>query len=88
MTNHTWDLVTLPIVCKPIKCKWIFRNGSIDKFKERLVVVGYTQKKGIDYFETYSPMTNIAIIRTLIVLAAIHNLVIHQMDVKMAFLKW
>ena len=46
MTNHTWDLVELPIGCKPIKCKWIFRkkmrpDGSIDKFKARLIVVGY-----------------------------------------------
>ncbi|KAL0385036.1 UNVERIFIED_CONTAM: Retrovirus-related Pol polyprotein from transposon TNT 1-94 [Sesamum radiatum] len=51
MTNHTWDLVDLPIGSKPIKCKWIFKkkikpDGSIDKFKARLVVVGYTQKEG------------------------------------------
>ncbi|KAL0416828.1 UNVERIFIED_CONTAM: Retrovirus-related Pol polyprotein from transposon TNT 1-94 [Sesamum latifolium] len=51
MTNHTWDLVDLPVGSKPIKYKWIFKrkikpDGSIDKFKARLVVVGYTQKKG------------------------------------------
>ncbi|KAK4382271.1 Retrovirus-related Pol polyprotein from transposon TNT 1-94 [Sesamum angolense] len=50
MENHTWDLVDLPRGSKPIKCKWIFKkkirpDGSIDKFKARLVVVGYTQRK-------------------------------------------
>ncbi|KAL0348974.1 UNVERIFIED_CONTAM: Retrovirus-related Pol polyprotein from transposon TNT 1-94 [Sesamum angustifolium] len=91
MTNHTWDLEDLPVGSKPIKCKWIFKkkikpDGSIDKFKARLVVVGYTQKKGIDYFDTYSPVTKIATIRALIALSAINDLMIHQMDVKTAFL--
>ncbi|KAK4385597.1 Retrovirus-related Pol polyprotein from transposon TNT 1-94 [Sesamum angolense] len=50
MENHTWDLVDLPRGSKPIKCKWVFKKkirpgGSIDKFKARLVVVGYTQRK-------------------------------------------
>ena len=79
LTNHTWDLVDLPKGCKPIKCKWIFGkklrpDGTIDKFKARLVVVGYAQRKDIDYFDTYSPVTKIATIRTLVALAAIFNL--------------
>ncbi|KAL0332841.1 UNVERIFIED_CONTAM: Retrovirus-related Pol polyprotein from transposon TNT 1-94 [Sesamum calycinum] len=50
LENHTWDLVDLPRGSKPIKCKWVFKkkirpDGSIDKFKARLVVVGYTQRK-------------------------------------------
>ncbi|XP_075095193.1 uncharacterized protein LOC142173494 [Nicotiana tabacum] len=47
---------------------------------------GFNQKKGIDYFDTYSLVTKIATIRTRVALATIHNLVIHQMDVKTAFL--
>ena len=60
--------------------------GSIDKYKARLVIRGSDQKKGIDYFDTYSPVTKIATIRALIALAVIFDLVVHQMDVKIAFL--
>ena len=61
-------------------------DGTIDKFKVRLVAKGFTQKQGIDYFDTYSSVARIATIRLLIALASIHKLVIHQMDVKTAFL--
>ena len=60
--------------------------GSIDKYKVRLVVKGYNQKEGLDYFDINSPITRISSIRMLIVIAAIHNLKIHQMDVKTVFL--
>ncbi|GJS00640.1 zinc finger, CCHC-type containing protein [Tanacetum coccineum] len=77
--------------CKPFGCKWIFKrkmkvDGTIDKFKARLVIQGFRQKEGIDYFDTYSPVARITAIRLLLALAAIHNLVIHQMDVKTTFL--
>ncbi|KAJ9553006.1 hypothetical protein OSB04_017051 [Centaurea solstitialis] len=61
-------------------------DGSIDKFKARLVIQGFRQQEGIDYFDTYAPVARISTIRLLIALGAIHNLVIHQMDVKTAFL--
>ncbi|GKB97451.1 zinc finger, CCHC-type containing protein [Tanacetum coccineum] len=61
-------------------------DGIIDKFKARLVIQGFRQKEGIDYFDTYAPVARITTIRLLLALAAIHNLVIHQMDVKTAFL--
>jgi len=50
------------------------------------VIRGFDQKKSIDYFDPYSPATNITTIRTLVALTAIHSLVVHQMDVKAAFL--
>ena len=82
-------LSDLPLRNKPICCKWVFKrklkpDGSIDKYKARLVAKGFTQKKGIDYFDTYSPVTRITTIRTLLALAS--NLIIHQMNVKTAFL--
>ena len=61
-------------------------DGTIDKFKARLVAKGFTQKQGIDYFNTYSPVARIATIRVLVALASIHKMVIHQMDVKIIFL--
>ena len=61
-------------------------DGSIDKYKTRLVVKGYRQTEGVDYFDTYSPITRITSIHMLIATATLHNLKIHQMDVKIAFL--
>ena len=91
MQNHTWDLVSLPPGCKTIGCKWIFKrkmkpDGSIEKYKARLVAKGYKQKEGLDFFDTYSPVTRITSIRILISLASIYKMEIHQMDVRTAFL--
>jgi len=91
MQNQTWVLVNLPPGSKPIGCKWIFKkklkvNNTIDKYKTRLVAKGYHQKEGKDFFDTYSPITRITSIRVLIAIAALHNLEIHQKDVKTAFL--
>nr|GFA41622.1 zinc finger, CCHC-type [Tanacetum cinerariifolium] len=91
MTNNSWVLSDLPYGCKPLGCKWIFKkkmkvDGTIDKFKARLVIQGFRQKEGIDYFDTYAPVARITTIRLLLDLVAIQNLVIHQMDVKTTFL--
>ena len=90
MSNGTWVLVDLPPSCKPIGCKWVFRrkyntDGSLQTFKARLVTKGFIQK-GVDYFDTYAPMARITSIRVLFSLASIHDLYIHQMDVKTTFL--
>ncbi|RVW42300.1 Retrovirus-related Pol polyprotein from transposon TNT 1-94 [Vitis vinifera] len=91
LQNHTWELVDLPPGTKTLGCKWIFKkkmkaDGSTDKYKARLVAKGYKQREGLDYFDTYSPVSRITSIRMLIAIAAINNLEIHQMDVKTAFL--
>lgn len=61
-------------------------NGSIDEYEAKLVAKGYNHKKGLDYFDTYSPVTRITIIRVLIALVVAYNLEIHQMDAKTTFL--
>ncbi|GJZ20754.1 retrovirus-related pol polyprotein from transposon TNT 1-94 [Tanacetum coccineum] len=71
--------------------KWIFKkkmkaDGTVDKYKARLVIQGFRQREGLDYFDTYSPVTRITSIRMIIAIAALRNLEIHQMDVKTAFL--
>ncbi|KAJ9539459.1 LOW QUALITY PROTEIN: hypothetical protein OSB04_032192 [Centaurea solstitialis] len=89
--NNTWKFVDLPPGHKPIEHKWIVKRklrpeGTIEKYKARLVAKGYRQKESQDFFDTYSPVTRITSIRTLMAIAAIHNLEIHQMDMKIAFL--
>ncbi|CAL8084501.1 unnamed protein product [Prunus armeniaca] len=89
--NHTWELVDLPPGNRPIGYKWIFKkklkaDGTIDKYKARLVAKGYRQKEGLDFFDTYSPVTRITSIRMLIAITSIYDMEIHQMDVKIAFL--
>ena len=91
LQNHTWELVDLPPGNKLIGYKWIFKrkfktDGSIDKYKARLVAKGYRQKEGLDYFDTYSPVSRITSIRMLIAIASLYSMEIHQMDVKTAFL--
>ncbi|GJT05530.1 zinc finger, CCHC-type containing protein [Tanacetum coccineum] len=91
MGNNTWVLADLPPGYKPLICKWIFKrklkvDGTIEKFKARLVIQGFKQKSGIDYFDTYALVARISTIRLLIAMASIHNLIIHQMDMKTAFL--
>ncbi|GJW50441.1 zinc finger, CCHC-type containing protein [Tanacetum coccineum] len=90
MHNDTWELTDLPPGCKALGCKWILKrkmkvDGSIDKYKARLVIQGFRQKEGIDFFDTYAPVARITTIRLLLALAAIHE-VIHQVDVETAFL--
>ena len=91
MHNYIWELVDLPPGSKPLGCKWIFKrkmktDGSIDKYKARLIAKGYKQKEGLNYFDTYSPVMRITSIRMLIAILALYNLEIHQMDVKTTFL--
>ena len=61
-------------------------NGSIEKYKVRLVAKGFSQKLNVDYFDTFAHVTRISSIHILIALASIHKLLIHQMDVKTTFL--
>ncbi|KAI5349975.1 hypothetical protein L3X38_002866 [Prunus dulcis] len=89
--NKVWELVQLPQGCRPIGCKWIFKTkkdskGLIDRYKARLVAKGFTQQAGVDYNETFSPVSTKDSFRVMMALVAHFNLYLHQMDVKTAFL--
>lgn len=61
-------------------------NGTINKFKIRLVAKGFTQRRCINYFDTYSPITRKITIHVLITLAMIYKFQVHQMDIEITFL--
>ena len=61
-------------------------DGTIEKYKARLVAKGYTQKECEDFFDTYSPVARLTTTRALLSLATSYGLIVHQMDVKIAFL--
>ena len=67
--NQTYELVKLPKGMKALKNKWVFKlknDGKQVKYKARLVVKGFQQKKGIDFDEIFSPVVKMSSIRTVL----------------------
>ena len=90
--NIVWNLVSKPSgITKTVGCKWVYKTkrdslGNIDKHKAQLVAKGFTQREGIDYNETFSPVSTKDSMRVILALTAHLDLELHQMDVKTAFL--
>jgi len=88
--NKTWDLVKLPNGKKVVGCKWVFTikhkaDGSLKRYKARLVAKDFTQTYGIDYEETFASIAKMNSIRVLLSIVANLDWPLHQFDLKNAF---
>ena len=89
--NDTWELTKLSTDHKSVGYKWVFhtKNDTLDvivRYKAWLIVMEYFQMTGVDFNETFAPVTKFITIRCILALGVALNWEIHQMDVKMAFL--
>ena len=76
--NNTWTLTPLPAGKKHIGCKWVYKikykaDGSIERYKSWLVAKGFTQKEGMDYFETFSLVVKMVFVKVLLTVATIQG---------------
>jgi len=89
--NNTWIVTDLPLSKSSINCKYVYKtkfhtDGTIERLKAKLIANGFTQKVGIDYIETFSPVTKLVTVRVLLFIATIKGWCLLQFNVKNAFL--
>ena len=90
LENNTWTIVELPPGQKAIGSKWVYRvkhnaDGSIERFKARVVAKGFNQRPGQDYFETFASTMRQSTIRIVMALAAIEDMELRSVDISYAF---
>ncbi|GJS67119.1 ribonuclease H-like domain-containing protein [Tanacetum coccineum] len=91
ITNETWVLIPRPANVNVVRYMWLFKHkfnadGSLSRYKARLVANGRSQQQGIDCDETFSLVVKPATIRTVLSLEVSRDWLIHQLGVKNAFL--
>jgi hypothetical protein len=91
MKNHTWELIPQPSQANVVTGKWVFKHkftadGSLKRYKAQWVLRGFTQRPGVDFGETFSPVVKLATVRTVLSLALSRQWPIHQLNVKNVFL--
>jgi hypothetical protein len=89
--RNTWEILNKSEDVKYIRSKWVYKvktdsTGKVVRYKARVVAQGFSQRKDVDYSESYAPIANISLIRLLIGLSISHNWKIHHLDVKCAYL--
>ena len=91
LDNGTWELTRLPEGRKAIGSRWVFKikrnaDGSIDRYKGRVVAKGYSQRPGFDFTETYAPTAKWDAIRLILAIAVIEDLLLESVDISCAFI--
>ena len=90
-SNDVWELVELLPGKKAVGSKWVYKvktgaDGSLKRYKARLVAQGFTQKYGSDYDETFCPVVRQESLRALTALSVQYGLKLHQVDMTIVFL--
>ena len=88
---RTWEVVDMPKDANVIGSKWVFRAKkdaarNVVRYKARLVAQGFSQVPGINYFDTFAPVEQLASIRTILAFAVAEDYKTGQIDIKAAYL--
>ncbi|GJV75418.1 retrovirus-related pol polyprotein from transposon TNT 1-94 [Tanacetum coccineum] len=86
-----WELVDIPLCKNVINMKWLWKNkhdeeNIVIRNKARLVAKGYIQQEGIDFEESFAPITRLKAVRLFVAYAAHKSFPVYQMDIKTTFL--
>ena len=90
LENGTWEVVELSDGQKAIGSKWVYKkkynaDGTLERYKARVVAKGFNQRPGQDYFETFASTMRQATVRIVLALAAIEDMELRSVDISYAF---
>ena len=91
MKNNVWDIVMRLEGKSMVKSKWIYNimhaiHGNIEKHKARFLKIGLSYKEGVNYEDTFGPVSRYTSLKTIIALASVMGWILHQINVNTTFL--